>query len=273
MGSAPFVEVYVVPICRLKTMESVPEEEFVVSIHWHCRQTCRNWVAGSNSHLQTSCIRMEIALCGLPRLVSFCSESDQGKKACRARGDAPDGTASWQQVGGTGQREPARWGVDHSSAGSGARTKARTERVPSVTMISTLALTSGAAHQVDGRNITSSGPCLLGARRFGDLQAFREVRIPQLGHLVAVAVDNPPERHAELVLVARDLDAVFDIRHFFAERADAVNPRAARFMNAASSGPNRSSRALAKPPRSLVLIAVPATMNELPNAPLCAVLL
>ena len=73
MGSAPFVEVNVVPICCLKTMESGPEEEFLVSIHWHFRQT-RNWVAGSNSHLWISCIRMEIALNGLPRLVSFCSE-------------------------------------------------------------------------------------------------------------------------------------------------------------------------------------------------------
>jgi hypothetical protein len=34
MGSAPFVEVNVVPICRLETMERVPEEEFVVSIRW-----------------------------------------------------------------------------------------------------------------------------------------------------------------------------------------------------------------------------------------------
>src|SRR4029077_11319632 len=53
----------------------------------------------------------------------FAPNSDQGKKACRARGDAPDDTASWQQVGGTGRREPARWGVDHSPAGSGARTR------------------------------------------------------------------------------------------------------------------------------------------------------
>src|SRR5262245_27135731 len=44
-----------------------------------------------------------------------------------------------------------------------------------------------------------------------------------------------------------------------------VNPRAARFMKAARSGPNRSRRALAKPPRSLVLSAEPATMNELPK--------
>src|SRR3989442_383009 len=51
-----------------------------------------------------------------------------------------------------------------------------------------------------------------------------------------------------------------------------VSPRAARFMNACSSAPNRSSRALAKPPRSLVLSALPATMNELPKTPGWAVL-
>src|SRR5262249_21158689 len=52
-----------------------------------------------------------------------------------------------------------------------------------------------------------------------------------------------------------------------------VNPRAARFMNAARSGPNRSRRALANQPRSLVLSAEPATMNELPKAPLWLVFL
>ena len=39
------------------------------------------------------------------------------------------------------------------------------------------------------------------------------------------------------------------------------------------SGPNRSSRALAKPARSLVLRALPAVMKVLPNAPLWLVLL
>jgi hypothetical protein len=46
----------------------------------------------------------------------FAPNSEQGKKACPVRGDAPDGTASCQQVGVTGQRDPARWG-DHSPAG------------------------------------------------------------------------------------------------------------------------------------------------------------
>ena len=67
--------------------------------------TCGNWVAGSNSHPWTSCIRLETALCGLPRLVSFCSEFRARKKmACRARETRANGTASWQQVGVTGQR-------------------------------------------------------------------------------------------------------------------------------------------------------------------------
>jgi hypothetical protein len=48
---------------------------------------------------------MRIAAIGVVLL-----NSEQGKKACRARGDAPDGTASWQQVGVTGQREPVRLG-------------------------------------------------------------------------------------------------------------------------------------------------------------------
>jgi hypothetical protein len=60
---------------------------------------------------------MKIALCGLARLLSFCSESEQGRMACPARGDAPDTTASWQQVGVTSRREPARRGVDHGLAG------------------------------------------------------------------------------------------------------------------------------------------------------------
>jgi hypothetical protein len=34
MGGAPFVDIDVIPISHLQTMKSVPEEEFVVSIHW-----------------------------------------------------------------------------------------------------------------------------------------------------------------------------------------------------------------------------------------------
>ena len=47
MGSAPIVEVNVVPICHLKTMKSVPEEEFVVSIHWHFTEEPPEREAGS----------------------------------------------------------------------------------------------------------------------------------------------------------------------------------------------------------------------------------
>ena len=49
-------------------------------------------------------------------------------------------------------------------------------------------------------------------------------------------------------------------------------PRLALFMKSVSLGPNKSSRALAKPPRSLVLSAVPATIKVLPNASFLLVL-
>src|SRR6201991_1836194 len=54
MGSAPFVDVNVVPICHLKTMKSVPEEEFVASIHWHFRRfvICHR-----------ICHRMDLSIC------------------------------------------------------------------------------------------------------------------------------------------------------------------------------------------------------------------
>src|SRR5258708_11095264 len=61
MGTAPFVEVNVVPICHLKTMKSVPEEEFVVSIHWHFRQLVgigRNFVI-----CHRICHRMGLSIC------------------------------------------------------------------------------------------------------------------------------------------------------------------------------------------------------------------
>ena len=76
----------------------------------------------------------------------------------------------------------------------------------------------GAAHEVDGRNIAARGPHLLGTSGLGDGQAFNEVGFPKFWHVVVVAVDDPPERHAELVLVSHKLDAVFDIWHFLPER-------------------------------------------------------
>src|SRR3984885_5486895 len=54
MGSAPFVDVNVLPICHLKTMKSVPEEEFIVSINWHFTQIGRNFVI---------CHRMDLSIC------------------------------------------------------------------------------------------------------------------------------------------------------------------------------------------------------------------
>src|ERR1700686_2489797 len=40
----------------------------------------------------------------------FAPNSEQGKKACPVRGDAPDGTASWQQVGPPGRGNRRAWG-------------------------------------------------------------------------------------------------------------------------------------------------------------------
>jgi hypothetical protein len=102
-----------VPICHLKTMESVPEEDFVVGIHRHSGHL---WELGGGHEpniqvraisgggaislsfiewsfdlhrtprcgaiLRQSGIRMEIAPCGLLRLVSICPNSEQSKKAC-----------------------------------------------------------------------------------------------------------------------------------------------------------------------------------------------
>jgi hypothetical protein len=55
-------------------MESVPEEEFVVTIHGHFRKLVGTGVAGINRHPETSCICLEIAICGLPRSVTLCSK-------------------------------------------------------------------------------------------------------------------------------------------------------------------------------------------------------
>src|SRR5271166_2180651 len=57
MGGAHFVEVNVVPIRRLKTMESGPEEEFVVSIHWHFRRL-GNLGGGQQQRSLDICIRV-----------------------------------------------------------------------------------------------------------------------------------------------------------------------------------------------------------------------
>ena len=112
----------------------------------------------------------------------------------------------------------------------------------------------------------------LASGRLGDLQALLEIGVPQRHRVLVVAVDDLAERHAEFVLVAHKLDAVLDVRQLLAEGADAGEAARGPLHEGGSSGPNRSSRALAKPPRSLVLSAEPATMKELPNAPLWLVL-
>ena len=62
-----------------------------------------------------------------------------------------------------------------------------------------------AAHQVDGRDVSAPGPGFLGARGAGDLEAFLEVGVPHARDVLVVAVDDPAERHAELVLVGGQL--------------------------------------------------------------------
>src|SRR5262249_47602103 len=64
-------------------------------------------------------------------------------------------------------------------------------------------------------------PNLLGTRRFSDLEPLLEIGVPQRGGILVVAMDDLCKRHTELVLVARDLDAVLDVRQGFAERIDA----------------------------------------------------
>src|SRR5262249_12943269 len=66
----------------------------------------------------------------------------------------------------------------------------------------------GAAHQMDRRHVAARRPYLLGAGRLGDLEALLEVRVPHRDRVIVVAVDDAADRHAELVLVARELDAV-----------------------------------------------------------------
>src|SRR5262249_6868100 len=78
------------------------------------------------------------------------------------------------------------------------------------------------AVHVDGRLIATTAPHLLGAGRLGDLHALLEVRVPQRYGILIVAVDDAPEWHAEFVLLrAGELDAIVDVGHLLAERAEA----------------------------------------------------
>ncbi len=97
----------------------------------------------------------------------------------------------------------------------------------------------GATHQVNGRDIAAARPHLLRARALGDGQPLREVRLPQLRHLVVVAVNDAAERHAELVLFARHLDTVLDVRHLLAEGPDAGKAAGAFFHELGKGGPEQ----------------------------------
>ena len=77
---------------------------------------------------------------------------------------------------------------------------------------------------MDRRDSPATGPGFLGAGAVGDFQPFLEIRIPHARDVLVVAVDDPAERHAKFVLVARQLDAVFRVRHFLPESVDARQP-------------------------------------------------
>src|SRR5262245_61282710 len=73
---------------------------------------------------------------------------------------------------------------------------------------------------MNGRLITARRPELLCAGCFGDSEPFLEVRVPQRHRVLIKTVHDPRERHAELVLAVGELDTVFDVRHFLAERSE-----------------------------------------------------
>src|ERR1700716_3585869 len=89
---------------------------------------------------------------------------------------------------------------------------------------------------MDRWHVAASGPYLLGAGRLGDLESFLEVGVPQRDRVMVEAVHDLAERHAELVLVARELDAVLDVRHFLAERPDAGQPARGAFHESRKVG-------------------------------------
>src|SRR5262249_57474520 len=60
------------------------------------------------------------------------------------------------------------------------------------------------------------------------------------------AVDDFRERHAELVLVARGLDAVLDVRQFLAERPDAGQSARGAFHEGGEVGPEQIEAGIGK---------------------------
>ena len=86
-----------------------------------------------------------------------------------------------------------------------------------------------AAHQMDRRHVAAGRPHILGARRLGDLEPLREIAVPHRLRILVVGMNDLGERHAELVFVADQLDAVLDVWQFLSERPDAAQPSLGAF--------------------------------------------
>ena len=70
----------------------------------------------------------------------------------------------------------------------------------------------------------AAAPDLLRVGRLGDREGFLAPVFPAADRVLIVAVDDARDRQPELVLVARELDAIFRQRHLLAEQADAGEP-------------------------------------------------
>jgi hypothetical protein len=74
----------------------------------------------------------------------------------------------------------------------------------------------GAVEEMDGRLVAARRPDLLRADRLTNSQVLFEIGIPQRDRILVEAVDERADRHPELVLGVRKLDAVLDVRHLLA---------------------------------------------------------
>src|SRR5216683_1090235 len=74
---------------------------------------------------------------------------------------------------------------------------------------------------MDGRWRRAALPYLLGVGGLGNLEALLEIGVPQRGIVVVIAVDDAAEWHVELVLFARQLQAVLDLGLLLPERIHA----------------------------------------------------
>jgi len=78
-------------------------------------------------------------------------------------------------------------------------------------------------------------------------------------------MDDLGERHAKLVLVAHEFDAVLDVRQLLTERDDARQAALGLYHEVVQVGTEQVDTGIGNAARSFVLSAKPATMNELPN--------